>query len=231
MTIPHRPLGAHTSPELAGRRWIVVVPLGSLEQHGPHLPLDTDTRIAVALATEAAAGLDRTVVAPAVTYGASGEHAGFAGTLSIGHVVLEQVLVELCRSAGEEVAAICFVNGHGGNHEALRAALRTIAAEGRRAVGWSPPAVRGGDAHAGRVETSVLAVLAPELVRSAVAAAGNTEPLVELLPRLRAGGVASVSPNGVLGDPAGASPEEGAIILSGWVDDLRSTLRALGNAD
>ena len=90
---------------------LLVVPLGATEQHGPHLPLGTDTVIASALAH----GVDA-VVAPALPYGSSGEHAGFAGTLSLG-AATELALVELGRSAS--FARVLFVCAHGGNAEPL----------------------------------------------------------------------------------------------------------------
>ena len=78
-------LGTLSWPDLDPQRGLLLaVPLGSCEQHGPHLPLDTDTRIAVALADRLAARHAQVVVAPAVAFGSSGEHAGFPGTLSIG---------------------------------------------------------------------------------------------------------------------------------------------------
>jgi creatinine amidohydrolase len=81
---------------------LFLVPTGSYEQHGPHLPLDTDTTIATAVARRAAdvlAGGDGPVlVGPAIAYGASGEHQDFPGTVSIGTDALRQELVELGRS-------------------------------------------------------------------------------------------------------------------------------------
>jgi creatinine amidohydrolase len=74
---------------------VLAVPLGSTEQHGPHLPLSTDTDVAVALCRRLAAARPDVLVAPSLPYGSSGEHAGFAGTLSIGQAALEHVLVEL----------------------------------------------------------------------------------------------------------------------------------------
>ena len=95
------------------------------------------------------------------------------------------------------------VNGHGGNTAALAAAGECLAAEGRRLV-VIPCAFNRGDAHAGRTETSVMLALAPDLVRIDLAEPGAVEGWPALRDRVLAGGVASVSPNGVLGDPTGA---------------------------
>jgi creatinine amidohydrolase len=91
-------LGDRVSPELVDRP-TVLVPVGAVEQHGPHLPLDTDACVAAAVAARAAAATNL-LVAPPVAYGASGEHEGFPGTVSIGHAALRLLLVELGRSAG-----------------------------------------------------------------------------------------------------------------------------------
>jgi mycofactocin precursor peptide peptidase len=203
--------------------WTVLVPLGSVEQHGPHLPLDTDTRIAVAVARRVAASLPGVVVAPAIAYGASGEHQGFAGTLSIGQEALVHVVVELARSAGPEVARVVLVNGHGGNLEALRRAVELLRSEGRDVVLWSPR-LEGSDTHAGRAETSMLLALCPEVVRLDRAEPGVTTPLAELLPALREGGLVAVTPNGVLGDPTGASAAIGHELLDRCVVDLADAL-------
>ena len=195
----------------------LVVPLGSVEQHGAHLPLGTDTAVAAAVAVGLAARRPELLVAPPLAYGASGEHEAFPGTVSLGTEVLTAVLVEYGRSALRWAGRLVVVNGHGGNLDALRAAVPLLRAEGR-AVGWFACGVPGGDAHAGRTETSLLLHLAPDAVRPDRAVAGATAPIDELLPRLRAGGVAAVSPNGVLGDPAGATAAEGAALLAGLVD-------------
>jgi creatinine amidohydrolase len=220
----HGRLGSRTWTEVAALdlRPVLVVPLGSLEQHGPHLPLDTDTRIAVTLAERVAAGRPDLAVAPALSYGASGEHAAFPGTVSIGNDALEQVLVELVRSADAFGGAVV-VNGHGGNAGALQRVETRCAAEGRRVLAWSWT-LPGADAHAGRTETSLLLAIAPDLVRLDRAEAGSTEPLDDLLPRLRSAGVDSVSPNGVLGDPTGASVAEGRELLARLVADLAAAV-------
>ncbi len=216
-------LGGLTWPDVERSSAVLAVPLGSTEQHGPHLPLDTDTRIAAALAERLAARRADVVVAPPLPYGASGEHETFPGTVSLGTAVLEAALVELVRSASRTFPATVLVNGHGGNAAAVTAAARRLQTEGRRVLVWAPR-VEGGDAHAGRVETSLLLALAPGLVRLEAAAAGNPAPLPDLLPAIRAGSVRDVTANGVLGDPAGASAEEGHALLDRLGDDLAATV-------
>lgn len=223
-------LGHRRWPELDGPPAVtLLVPVGSVEQHGPHLPLDTDTRIACAVAGAAAARLGPdALVAPAINIGASGEHEMFPGTVSIGTEGLRTVLVELGRSAGRWVRRTVFVNGHGGNVEAVRGAVEQLRAESRdvRAYSCAPPRALcpAPDAHAGRTETSIMLALAPQVVRLDLARAGNTAPLASLLPAMRAGSVRAVTENGVLGDPAGANAEEGEALLAAMVEALVAAL-------
>lgn len=203
-------LGEATSSETAGAG-LVLVPVGSIEQHGPHLPLDTDTVIATAVAHGVAAELPGTWVAPPISYGSSGEHQSFPGTSSIGTEALAHVLVELARSIRTWAARVVFVNGHGGNIAALDASDE---------VEWVACATERHDLHAGRTETSLMLRLRPESVQLDLAEAGNTQSLREILPAMRAGGVAAVSPNGVLGDPAGASGAEGDRVLKAMVAEI-----------
>lgn len=207
-------LGAHSSPLIADSRPILVVPIGSCEQHGPHLPLSTDTIIAERLC----ALIDEVLVAPSIAIAASGEHAGFAGTLSIGNEALTRVLIELVRSADWAMGVI-FVNGHGGNMRAISLATSALQAESRRAAAWAPRLE--GDAHAGHTETSMMLAIAPHLVDMTRAEAGNTAPLRDVMSDIREGGIRMVSANGVLGDPRTATREEGERIVSVLVDDLR----------
>jgi mycofactocin system creatininase family protein len=204
----------------------LVVPVGSVEQHGPHLPLVTDVAIADAVARGVVESDPGLVLAPAVPYGAAGEHEGFPGTVSIGHEALRLLLVELGRSACRWAARLVFVNGHGGNVASLVEAVTLLRHEGRDAA-WVPcmaPSVSA-DAHAGRTETSLMLALNPGTVREGAAAPGNTEPLRELLPRMRAGGVAAVSPNGILGDPTGASADEGHALLAAITTAVTAAIR------
>jgi mycofactocin precursor peptide peptidase len=211
-------LGTATSSQLSSTSPSIIIPLGSTEQHGPHLPLDTDTRIATAVARGAATRLEQGwLVAPAIAYGASGEHQGFAGTISIGAEALTLLLVEYGRSAACWARRLVFVNGHGGNVGALQSAVATLRAEGRDA-GWCPCAAGGADAHAGHTETSLLLHISPTDVLTDRWLPGNRAPLPELLPSMRRGGVAAVSRVGVLGDPTTATAAEGRRILAEMVD-------------
>jgi len=203
--------GADTPPFL-------VVPVGSCEQHGPHLPLHTDTVIAVALANALADARDDCVVTPPLTITASGEHQGFPGTLSIGNDAMSAVVIELVRSA-DWAAGVVFVNGHGGNVTAMQAATTVLARERRRVVTWWIR-VPGGDPHAGRVETSLMLALAPSDVRLHLAVAGPIPSNDELVEH----GVQALSPTGVLGDPAGASVDEGHRLFASLADDLGATV-------
>ena len=124
------------------------------------------------------------------------------------------------RSA-DHFAGVVLVNGHGGNARAVERAVATLRREGRRVLAWWP-SVPGGDAHAGRVETSLLLAIAPDTVRMDLAAPGCTAPLATILPALEADGVVAVAPSGVLGDPTGASAAEGARLL----DELATALGA-----
>jgi creatinine amidohydrolase len=216
--------------EATGGRRVLAIPLGSLEQHGPHLPLDTDTRIASAVTAGLALRCDddgvavAVAVAPAVPYGASGEHADFPGTLLVGHGVLADTLVELVRSSRRSFAGVVLVNAHGGNEEALRVVEERCGAEGDDVLVWRA-STPGGDAHAGRTETSLLLAIDPGVVHLQLAEPGGTEPIATLLPRLRTEGVRPVSSNGVLGDPTGASVEEGRALLDELVQNLTAAVR------
>ncbi|GAA5015883.1 mycofactocin biosynthesis peptidyl-dipeptidase MftE [Streptomyces siamensis] len=203
---------------LARRRATLAVPVGSTEQHGPHLPMSTDTDIAVALAERLARQVRDVVVAPAVAFGSSGEHQGFPGTLSIGQEAVELLLVELVRSATLTFPRVILVSAHDGNAQSVTRAVGRLRAEGQDVLAWGPR--WGGDAHAGRTETSVMLALAPHLVRLQAAEAGNTAAVESLLPRLREAGLAAVTANGVLGDPTGANAEEGRLLIQRAAADL-----------
>lgn len=226
-----------TWTDLSGRHPVVLLPVGSCEQHGPHLPLDTDTAVATAVAERAVRRLAPDIdalLAPAQAYGASGEHSGFPGTVSIGLSALCLTLIEIGRSALSWARRLVLVNGHGGNLASVVDATVKLRAESRD-VAWWACATPESDAHAGRSETSLMLALRPTAVHPDRAVAGPTEPVTELMGRLVAETVRGVSPSGVLGDPAGAHAGEGgarctelslklADAVRGWRVDGRGRL-------
>jgi creatinine amidohydrolase len=221
-----RPLDSRTWVEHAsGQRTVLLLPVGSFEQHGPHLPLSTDSRLAAALCADVAA--ERAVdVAPVLAYGASGEHAGFPGLLSIGTAVTTAVLVELVRCARDSWSGVVVVSGHGGNLDALVAAAAVAAAEGDH-LRWWVPRDGAGDPHAGASETSVMLTIDPALVGEPPEPVALIEGWADVA---RRGGVRAVSANGVLGDASASSAQRGWALRRAWcaevvalVDELRGS--------
>ncbi|AWH92634.1 mycofactocin biosynthesis peptidyl-dipeptidase MftE [Dietzia lutea] len=206
---------------------LAVLPLGATEQHGPHLPPETDTLLAEATAravADAAAGVTARVL-PALAYGSSGEHQSFAGTVSIGTAALGEVILEFGRSVSSWADRLLVVNGHGGNVDALRRAIPRLRHEGRD-VAWLScrTAEDARDTHAGHAETSLMLHLHADLVRVDLAARGCVRPLPQILPAMRDGGVAAVSPSGVLGDPTTATAADGERLWDLLVADARARL-------
>lgn len=197
---------------------VLAVPLGSTEQHGPHLPLSTDTDIAVALCRRLAVARPDVLIAPPVAYGSSGEHDGFAGTLSIGQAAIEQLVLELGRSATRTFRHVLYVCAHGGNAEPVGRAVAALRSRQRDVSLFQPR--WSGDPHAGHHETSLQLALDPARVHMNRAVAGDTRPLAVLMPILAAHGVRSVSESGVLGDPTTATAAHGHALL----DELAAQL-------
>lgn len=215
----------------------VIVPLGALEQHGPHLPLDTDKRIAEAVASRAAERAGRCVVAPCQAVGASSHHLMFPGTASLTERTLRDVLVETTRSLlGHGFGSAYLVTGHAGNVGAMADAVGSLPADVRdRVVSFDDwPAQRDAvhrvaeehlrldretvGTHGGHFETSILLAIAPETVDMSAAIPGHVGPAGEASVILRAEGMAALSPVGIIGDPRGASGAAGESYLDALVD-------------
>jgi creatinine amidohydrolase len=208
-----------TWPEVS-RNACVVVPVGSFEQHGPHLPLDTDTQIATRLCAAVANSFDNILLAPPLSMTASGEHSGFPGTISIGTEVLTTVIVELVRSC-DWAKGVILVHGHGGNLAAVQRATALLNSEQRNIASWWPR-IQGADAHAGHTETSLMLAINPQSVRLDKLDIGNVQPMSELQHDLQTQGVKAVSENGILGNASTATAEHGEEMLTALTNDLRS---------
>jgi mycofactocin precursor peptide peptidase len=217
-------MGSATSAEIADSRPILLLPLGAWEQHGPHLPLDTDTIIITRVISDVLGHEDLRTVnvmsAPALSITASDEHHGFPGTLSTGTQALKDSVVSICRSASW-AQGVCIVNGHGGNADALAAITSALAYEKITHSIWSLPSYIGGDMHAGHTETSLLLHIAPNEVRSNVIARGATHE-ARLVDAMRQGGVQAVSENGIIGDASTATASHGKAVLNLYTSSLRA---------
>lgn len=216
-------MGATTSDIIPGTR-ILVLPLGSWEQHGPHLPLDTDSRIIDAVVSSALALLDdgQFLLAPTMAITASDEHADFPGTISAGTTATAASIVAMARSASW-ARGVCIVNGHGGNADALEHVHGALSHEHVNHDIWYPEADADDDMHAGLTETSLMLHLDPSAVRQDRFSAGAPST-PETLRRMRAGGVFSVTHSGVVGDPRAATAELGARVLDRWTRSLATRL-------
>jgi creatinine amidohydrolase len=221
----------------------VILPLGATEQHGPHLPLGTDTFRAQALAERLGAELPDALVAPTLPLGCSDEHHGFAGLMSLGHRTLADVIVDCARSmAGWGLRRLVLLSAHGGNGEALELAVARLAEElpalavvvlgsstrvpdvlqALAARDGVPTAAVG--LHAGEGETSEMLALRPDLVRMERAEPGFSGGGEGLMLRLREQGLRAITPTGVLGDGRLADAGRGARYVGAQIDGFRRAL-------
>lgn len=228
----------------------VILPLGATEQHGPHLPLGTDTHRAKALAERLAERLP-VLVAPVIPVGCSDEHGGFAGLLSLEAETLAAVIVDCARRmAAWGVRRLVVLSAHGGNGRALALAEERLRRELPELALWVPDAsavfaesvravaaregipVEAVGLHAGEWETSELLRLCPELVRMERAAPGYTGDMDAGLARLVAAGTRALTPTGVVGDPRPADAERGERYLAAQAACYEAALRRwLGQID
>ena len=227
MTPGARSHDRRTSAEVAadaGR--LAVVPVGATEQHGPHLPLGTDTLLAAAVAEAIVDRGPGLLLGPVLGIGCSGHHLAFAGTVSLSPPAFVGVVTDVCRSLAGAGLGVVLLNGHGGNKAPLGVALATLAAEGIRTHAltyWDLLAdvasEEFGDlaacGHACALETSLMQHLHPELVRDDRIPQGTTPPAWPDPHMFSADAIQvvrpfqEISPDGVIGRPSLASPASG----------------------
>ena len=234
-------------------RSIVIQPLGAIEQHGPHLPLATDSIVATAVAEAvvAAAGdeLDLWLL-PTLQFTKSNEHAWSPGTVWLSASTLLSVIDDVARCVAMTPAPrLVFLNGHGGNSALLNVALREVRLNhGLKTFlthpglpadqgGASPASELGMGVHGGTDETSMMLHLAPHLVDMGQAERRVPAKLAENS-QVRFGGRISFgwlsndfSPDGYIGDPTVATAERGAMLFDGAVRTVCDGLREVATFD
>ena len=242
-----------TSPELgqlAEAGAAVIVPVGAIEQHGPHLPVSVDITCAYEVARRAAESISefKVLIAPPVWWGVSPHHMAFPGTISLSTETFINLLCEICRSIAQHgFKRILILNGHGGNAELIGVAAIKLSEAGLfvaacsyfalitedvKAVGESPI---GGMSHGCEMETSLLLALAPERVRMELARADvrpnrNSYFTIDLRaarPVFYAYDLKRDSNEGVIGDPTLATLAKGERILAAAVREVASFMREL----
>jgi creatinine amidohydrolase len=233
---------------IAAGRTTVVVAVGAVEQHGPHLPLLVDAARGDRLAVEVARRLGDALVAPTIRIGCSEHHMSFAGTITLRRHTLEAICLDYAVSlARHGFMRICFVPSHGGNFGPLAdmlADLRAAVAPGCRVDAYTdllgfvelweagvrehaPELVDRVGGHADIAETSEMLCIRPGLVRAERAERGHAQPFdEELRERIFREGFRSVTPNGILGDARGATKEIGASCIARAADGVAAALGA-----
>jgi len=245
-----------TSPQIDALdrdRTVVILPIGSVEQHGNHMPLGTDTLLAHAVSLAAAEQARNVAVLPPPWYGFSAHHMQFAGSVSL----RAETLMALCEDIVGSVIAhgfrrILIVNGHGGNggvidvlastlghkhYGTARIATLTYFALARDAIARLRQSQAGGMGHACEFETSLIQHLRPELVQIGLAQTLYPDPGSAYLTTDLIGSqavrvyhdFADLSPSGALGDPSLASPEAGAAFFAASAEALSAFITDFRN--
>jgi creatinine amidohydrolase len=249
-------LPALTSPEIRDlpdkARVVIALPVASIEQHGPHLPVYTDSLIGEAVLEAALARLPDDAPVwrlPIISYGKSTEHADFAGTVSLTADTLIHTLREIGRSLAQAgFQRLAIVNAHGGNTEIVDFVIRDIRKETGMMVFALHPFLRVGQVtegisqdemvygiHAGDVETSVLLAIRPEWVRHELAPRSFPAGLQAMKHQPFMGALTfawltqDIAPDGVLGDATVATAEKGERFLAHAADALAELLLDIAN--
>ena len=229
---------------------VALLPVGSIEQHGTHLPVDTDISGPHAAALQAAADLSWAIVAPPVWWGLSGAHREFAGTITLRPATMYNLLEDVCGSITDQGFKLCLIVGHASNIPVVSTMLGEFASQRKTnmlqlnylqfgmerfaALRRSGP---GGESHAGELETSVQMHLRSHLVKMDA----GVEPhyidsrrdygmssapgdILEKGPVNIGFDLARVFPRGVLGDPTEATSELGARCWEAIVEGVKAAL-------
>lgn len=227
---------ATSHDEAARAADVAVLPVGSFEQHGEHLPLATDTLIAAAIAKRIATHYDLMLLPP-VTIGCSHEHADFTGTVSISSTTLHAIVTDITASLERAgVSKLAIVNGHGGNYVLSNLVQECNVSERKMALfprseDWTDARREAGvsttnheDMHGGEAETSILLATSPEVVRASLSEADFT---ANDRRHLLTVGVRGYSTSGIIGRPSAATPRKGELMLEAFSVQFKHHLQLL----
>jgi creatinine amidohydrolase len=219
---------------------VAVLPIGSFEQHGPYLPLATDTVIACTIAREIAAAHPVRHLPP-VTISCSHEHAAWAGTVSVSASTLYSIVRDVAGSLRHSgITSLVLVNGHGGNYVLGNVVQEAARSEPRMAIfpglqDWDAAETAAGiqtpadsDMHAGELETSILLHAHPRLVKAGYE---SSDHLADDRRHLLTLGLDAYTESGVVGRPSLASPAKGERVLASLVASFGDYLSVLGAED
>ena len=234
-------LKAHELRVLAADDAVVIAPVAAMEQHGPHLPVQVDSRLATEVSHRAARkshSEQPTVVLPVVWAGLSEHHMPFGGTITLDYDTLLSLFRCIVNSVQRHgFNKVLILNGHGGNIDACKMMAQQLSLETTdvtvvAATYWLEAQSRleplledqSNVLHAGEAETSMMMHLTPDLVDDSDLAshrtAGDLSFLLAGQASFRWRDLASVTPNGVLGDPSTASANKGEQLLEAASDAI-----------
>ena len=250
--VPTRSVGELTFPDIPKRlnaRSILCLPIGSIEQHGPHLPLNTDVVLAEEFTRRIIARWGETYdlwQLPTLAVSLAREHQWAPGTLSLSVETMKSLLCELAREITRslQVRNLAIINGHGGNRGILEALAQDLRADFGLNIcvlhpaAWveSDPTATVPEIHAGKNETSMMLTIAPHLVRREHIAQLNTSSTGDAVRTTILDQAVTwpwttrdqqIADMGVIGNPKAASAEFGERLLNQVAEKAGSVLKQL----
>lgn len=212
---------------IVNKKQVAVIPVGSIEQHGPHLPISTDSDIVTEISRQLSEK-ENFLLLPTITYGVSYEHAPFFN-LSIKESTLNTVITDLCTSLlANNIRTIFVINGHHGNLKPLKNIDEKLQKLSKNklevfSLSYWHFMQREFD-HAGFVETSLMLAISKnikmKLAKKGLVTDGMNKSQISSLGRLAAKSFPKVTKNGIWGDPRKATKREGQIILDEIMKNL-----------
>ncbi len=204
---------------IKNKKQVAVIPVGSIEQHGPHLPISTDSDIVTEIASRISKK-NRFLILPTINYGVSFEHSPFVN-LSLRKTTLQNVLMDLCASLFEnKVKTIFIINGHHGNIDAIKnidKKLRKVSKNLRVFVFSYWHFMERDFDHAGFAETSLMLAISNNvkmnLAKKGLVTDGMSQKEIKELGKMATKSFPKVTKNGIWGDPRKATKKDGEKII------------------